>query len=145
MEFQMCLEISKTTPPFRVLVVDDTADVRVVLAKILRRIGLEVETADDGQQGHDIALEARDAGHPFDLVLMDMQMPVMDGFSATILLRKHQYGGRIVAVTGMGDARNQCLLAGCDDFIAKPIALEILQRLILSQIVSNKHLRAISA
>jgi CheY-like chemotaxis protein len=111
----------------RVLVVDDMPDGRMVIAKILRSAGLEVATAKNGKQAHDQAMTASIIGRPYDLVLMDMQMPV----------RSHNYEGRIAALTGMGDVREKCLTAGCDEYITKPISLETLLSMVERNVVKK--------
>jgi CheY-like chemotaxis protein len=130
----MALAIATKKLSGRVLLVDDMTDVRLIMTKILRRMGLDVDTAADGKQAYNMALEASHSGCAFDVVLMDMHMPVMDGFSATALLRSNNYEGRIVALTAMHDARSSCLAAGCDDFATKPIEVVTLLELLTRHI-----------
>jgi signal transduction histidine kinase/ActR/RegA family two-component response regulator len=106
-----------------VLLAEDSLDNQRLIVHMLRRAGADVETADDGRAALDGVLAARDRGRPFDVVLMDMQMPVLDGYQATQRLREAGYAGAIVALTAhsLETDRQKCLAAGCDDYASKPI------------------------
>ncbi|HTE04855.1 MAG TPA: response regulator, partial [Planctomycetota bacterium] len=107
----------------RVLLAEDTRDSQLLIGHLLRRAGAEVVLASDGRQAHDLALAALRAGSPFDLILMDMQMPELDGPEATRRLRAAGYSAPIVALTAnsMTSDRELCLAAGCDDYLSKPV------------------------
>jgi signal transduction histidine kinase/ligand-binding sensor domain-containing protein/CheY-like chemotaxis protein/HPt (histidine-containing phosphotransfer) domain-containing protein len=119
-------------PPLcgRVLVVEDQPLNREVAIGILSSLGLEVETAHDGRQ----AIDIMQAQH-FDIVLMDCEMPVMDGFSATTAVRKREAADvhmPIIALTADATSagRAACLAAGMDDYLAKPFRREALHALL---------------
>jgi CheY-like chemotaxis protein len=109
----------------RVLVVEDGATNRKLLGLLLGRAGAEVAMAENGRQGADLALS-----EPFDLVLMDMQMPVMDGYTAATLLRQRGLTLPIIAMTAhaMKGDREKCLAAGCSGYVSKPIDADLLIR-----------------
>jgi len=107
----------------RILLADDGSDNRQMISLMLSKAGAEVTTACDGQAAVNQAMHAWTSGSPFDLILMDMQMPEKDGYTATSELRHAGYHGPIVALTAnamVGD-REQCLRAGCDEYATKPI------------------------
>ncbi len=107
----------------RVLLAEDGPDNQRLISHILRKTGADVEVVGDGRAAVDEALAAEVDGRGYDLLLMDMQMPVLDGYAATRALRDAGYGGRIVALTAhaMTGDRERCLQAGCDAFLSKPI------------------------
>ncbi len=124
----------------RILLAEDGPDNQRLISFVLRKAGADVTIAENGKIAHDQALSAQEAGTPFDVILMDMQMPVMDGYEATGKLRKAGYHGPIIALTAnamAGDAE-KCLQAGCDDYNPKPIDRERLIAAISHQIQNNK-------
>ena len=109
-----------------VLLVEDDEYISRMISLRLAMRGHETEIAVNGQEGVDKAL----AGN-YDLLLMDMHMPVMDGHTATILLRNQGYKGLIVAVTAsvMCAETDKAIESGCDDYISKPITEDFEDRI----------------
>ncbi len=107
----------------RILLAEDGEDNQRLISHVLTKAGADVTGVVNGKLALDTALQARDAGKPFDVILMDMQMPVMDGYEATRSLRDNGYTNPIIALTAhTGTAeRDECLAAGCDGYVAKPI------------------------
>ncbi|NND02713.1 MAG: response regulator, partial [Acidimicrobiia bacterium] len=107
----------------RVLLVDDRRDVRHIAQHLLEGAGANVATATDGLGGIEAVRRADQSGNPFDLILMDMQMPKMDGYTATAELRASGCEIPIIALTAdaMSGDRERCLNIGCDDYLPKPI------------------------
>jgi len=102
----------------RILIAEDILTNRKLLAMLLRNMGFETIIAEDGEQAVDKAL-----AEPVDLILMDMQMPNVNGYEATRILRNKGFKGPIVAVTAhamTGDDK-KCIEVGCDDYLSKPI------------------------
>jgi signal transduction histidine kinase/CheY-like chemotaxis protein len=112
----------------RILVAEDNPINRKLLDRMLQSLGFDVDTVDDGPS----VLKAL-AKSPYDLILMDCQMPGMDGDEVTRVIRegKHGVGGQpcVVAITADVSAnhREKCMQAGMDDFLAKPVRLDILK------------------
>ncbi len=127
-------------PGGRILLVEDGEDNRLLIAFTLEKSGFEVTHAENGQAGVELALAARDAGQPFDLIVMDMQMPVMDGYEATRRLREAGDTIIIIALTAhaLKGNRERCLEAGCDDFATKPINRRSFVTTILRHLAERK-------
>ena len=108
----------------RILFVEDEPSLQMVVRHLLRKQKLEVELADDGQLGCQLAEQSRSEGRPYALILMDIQLPRLDGLAATRFLRSQGWLGPIVALTAyaMTGDRERCLAAGCDDYLSKPIS-----------------------
>jgi CheY-like chemotaxis protein len=112
--------------PIRVLVAEDNVVNQKVAVRMLERLGLRADVAANGREAVSM-FELL----PYDLVFMDCQMPEMDGYEAAGEIRRREGPGRHVAIIAMtADAmagcREQCLEAGMDDFISKPVAMEAL-------------------
>jgi CheY-like chemotaxis protein/HPt (histidine-containing phosphotransfer) domain-containing protein len=114
-----------------VLVVEDNEVNQAVAIAILARLGYHADLADDGQQGVELVVRGR-----YGLVLMDCQLPVLDGYQATAEIRRREGTARRTPIVAMTAAvledRQRCLAAGMDDHIAKPVLLAELQ-VVLSQ------------
>ena len=109
----------------RVLVVEDNRVNQKVIGRVLERLGCTVDIAENGEKGTEAARERR-----YDLILMDQQMPVMDGLEATRIIRRQESGHTpIVALTANAQqqGREACLEAGMDDHLTKPICRDKLQ------------------
>ena len=123
-----------------VLVAEDNQTNRYVIVRMLEKFGLTVSFAENGQQAVDLVF----AGERPDLVLMDIQMPVMDGFDATRVIRQREAEeGRsrlpIIALTAdaFEDDRQHCLDAGMDDFLAKPVVLKALRSILMQRLLQH--------
>lgn len=117
--------VSESPSTIRVLLVEDMAPNQRFTVRLLERRGFEVTVAANGRQ----ALEIYDAetAHPFDVIIMDCQMPVMDGFETAKEIRERERAsGRytpIVALTAIATTgqKERCTAAGMDDYLNKPI------------------------
>jgi signal transduction histidine kinase/ActR/RegA family two-component response regulator len=107
----------------RILLAEDGPDNQRLISFVLHKAGATVEIAGDGQKAVDAVMEARTERRPFDLILMDIQLPNLDGFGATRLIRNAGVTTPILALTAhaMEGDRTACLAAGCNDYASKPI------------------------
>jgi signal transduction histidine kinase/CheY-like chemotaxis protein/HPt (histidine-containing phosphotransfer) domain-containing protein len=130
-----------TTPGLRILLAEDNEINQVVTSRLLQKEGHQVTVVGDGSD----AVEALDK-EEFDLILMDVQMPKMDGFQATAGIRAQERNGKshipIIALTAhaLKEDRDRCLQAGMDDYISKPVLPNDLYEIIQRQLsrVENK-------
>jgi len=116
----------------RVLLADDSPDILRLTSFMLSRAGAQVTAVENGHLAVKQAMGAHDADRPFDLILMDMQMPVLDGYQATASLRRRGYAGPIIALTAhaMSEQREECLRVGCSDHVTKPVREEKLLQVV---------------
>ncbi len=119
----------------KILLAEDNPDIQRVMGLQLQRLGATVWTAKNGQEALDLAAAASDSLEPFDVVLMDMHMPVLDGYEATRLLRARGFRGSIIALTAyaMAEDRDECLRLGCNEHISKPVDWERLSEVLAQQ------------
>ncbi len=128
----------------RILLAEDGPDNQRLIVHILQKAGAVVAVAENGEVAVRMALAAHfrrrsDDPAPYDVILMDMQMPIMDGYEATQTLRKQGYERPIIALTAhaMEADRGRCLSAGCDDYTTKPVN----RRELIEAIVRQSSLR----
>lgn len=119
---------SQSASPKRILVVDDNEINQVVACKFLQKLGFEVEIARNGREAVEAALRT-----PYDAILMDCEMPEMDGYDATRAIRQRETGQErrmpVIALTGHASADDErlCLDAGMDAVLIKPVTLPALR------------------
>ena len=135
---------AKSLEGIYVLLVEDGKINQVVISTQLREAGAKIEVADDGRVALDLIAAKELLGSHFDAVLMDMQMPVMDGYTATKRLRSKGFMRPIIAITAnalSGDCE-KTIDAGCNAYISKPIAPKLLISTILQLLRNAKHVSA---
>ncbi len=113
----------------RILLVEDGPDNQKLLSYMLGKAGANVSIASNGREAVEIVEQLKEAEkNSYDLVLMDMQMPEIDGYSATAMLRDLGFYGPIIALTAhaMEGDRQRCLNAGCQDYLTKPVPSRVL-------------------
>lgn len=107
----------------KLLLVEDNTDNVSIFMHMLDPLGLHISVAGNGREAVHAVMGAAQSGQAFDVVLMDMQMPVMDGYQATRELRRQQISVPIIALTAfaMSEDQARCLEAGCNLFVTKPV------------------------
>jgi len=130
-------EIFASEYPLEILVAEDNAMNQKLIRSILKRMGYEIQISENG-----IDVMEKLSASAFDVILMDVQMPEMDGLEATVMIRK-KYGQvpYIIALTAnaMQEDRNRCLSIGMDDYISKPIRLEVIKTALAKAFQSIHH------
>jgi CheY-like chemotaxis protein len=121
---------ASTAPFMRVLLVEDNADHRRLTALLLKQLGAEVALAENGQQGLDAIVH----GEAAQIILMDLHLPVLDGYAATAQIRAWEQRSRqgrraIIALTAdaFENDRAHCLAVGMDEVLTKPVSLQTLK------------------
>jgi CheY-like chemotaxis protein/HPt (histidine-containing phosphotransfer) domain-containing protein len=123
------IRFDASLPPVRVLVADDGESNRKLIRLVLERAGVVVQAVENGAEAVNLATR-----ETFDIILMDMNMPVMDGFTATRTLREQGCKLPILAMTAdaMKGSEERCRAAGCSGFLTKPIDMDRVLRVVAS-------------
>ncbi len=128
----------------RVLVAEDNPVNQKLIRRILEKMGLNVHVASDGLEAFNYTIDSLKSNQPIELVLMDMQMPVMDGCTAMSKLREAGFTGPIVALTAnaMAQDRQKCFDAGSNAFVTKPIDREQLNKTLMQFLPTRTPIKA---
>lgn len=121
--FQMQTDNSKPLEGMTLLLVEDTLDNQLLMSKTLKRFGAEVDVASNGAEAI-----AKAGLKTYDVVLMDIQMPILNGYDAMAALRAKNYLAPVVALTAhaMREERDKALEMGFDDYLTKPLDRAVL-------------------
>ncbi|TWT40594.1 Autoinducer 2 sensor kinase/phosphatase LuxQ [Phycisphaerae bacterium RAS1] len=131
----------------RILLAEDGPDNQRLISYMLSKAGASVDVAENGRAAVECVWKAVDQSAPYDIVLIDMQMPIMDGYEATRLLRAKGYRRPVVALTAhaMGGELEKCLAAGCDGYLTKPIKKANLIAGVLDHVPKRQERRTVAA
>ena len=123
----------------RVLVVDDLRDLRVLVGHMISSAGAKVDYAEHGKQALDKVAKAKQQGHPYDIVYLDIHMPVMGGKETVIELRKAGFEGAIIALTAatMKGIHSELTALGFNDVIGKPVDANLLYLCLQNYLADN--------
>jgi len=142
-ELTVAPEIKPASPPealkelagLDILVAEDAPDNQVLIRRILTRRGATVHIAENGEEAIKEAM-----AHPYDIILMDVQMPLLDGYGATSQLRQLGYKGSIVALSAhaMKDERAKSIAVGCNEHLTKPVDVKRLVGVIIDH-TAHRH------
>ena len=129
----------------KLLLVDDNTTNQLVANGILDTLGLSADIANNGQDAIGMMFKAHKEGRAYSLVFMDCQMPIMDGYAATIAIKKGEAGALyknipVIAMTAnaMQGDKEKCFAAGMDDYISKPIDPELLKTKLIHYLLEDK-------
>jgi PAS domain S-box-containing protein len=126
----------------RVLLAEDSEDTRQMVRVVLEDAGLSIDIAENGRDAVELVVAAARSGRPYDLVLMDMQMPVLDGFAATRELRATGFDSLpLIAFTAhaMGMERENCQAVGCTGYLVKPINIREMLAMIAAHLPEGRN------
>ncbi|MHB0956300.1 MAG: PAS domain S-box protein [Pirellulaceae bacterium] len=132
----------------RVLLVEDVLEMTHLMRCTLAKTRLQLDLAENGIVAFQKAMASKAAGKPYDLILMDIRMPLMNGYDATRRLRENGWEGPIVALTAhsMCGDREQCLAVGCNDYLSKPVSqtafFRVLERYLSQTTAASKEAMA---
>lgn len=131
---EQCIRQADDRLSGRVLVAEDALSNQLLIKILLNKLGLHVTTVENGRRAVEEASQ-----QSFDMIFMDIQMPEIDGYEATRLIREKGITTPIIAVTAntSRSERDNCFQAGCDDYVPKPICNEVLIQAIHKHMLSG--------
>lgn len=115
------------SPQSKILIIEDSRDLADLYRLALSRSAIQVDLAENGEEGYRIALSQE-----YGAILVDVNLPVKDGITVTRELRKNGYKGKIIALSGNDQeaVRNQCISSGCDLFLSKLTPIQEIARIV---------------